>query len=36
MMARKAGYDAALVGTAFLGAERPIDEVVRELATVFG
>jgi indole-3-glycerol phosphate synthase len=35
MMARNAGYDAALVGTAFLSAERRIAEVVRDLATVF-
>ena len=34
--ARDAGYDAALVGTAFLSNERPIAEVVRELATAFG
>jgi indole-3-glycerol phosphate synthase len=32
--ARDAGYHGALIGTAFLG-ERPIDDVVRELRTVF-
>jgi indole-3-glycerol phosphate synthase len=34
--ARTAGYDAALVGTAFLSAEHRIEEVVRDLGTVFG
>jgi indole-3-glycerol phosphate synthase len=33
--ARDAGYDAALVGTAFLAAERRILDVVRDLQTVF-
>ncbi|HEX4340548.1 MAG TPA: indole-3-glycerol phosphate synthase TrpC [Polyangiaceae bacterium] len=33
--ARAAGYDAALIGTAFLGADRPIADVVDELGRVF-
>lgn len=33
--ARDAGYDAALVGTAFLSGPRPIREVIRELSTAF-
>jgi indole-3-glycerol phosphate synthase len=33
--ARKAGYDAALIGTAFLGADRAIADVVADLGTVF-
>jgi len=33
--ARDAGYDAALVGTAFLESERPIRDVVRDLGRVF-
>jgi indole-3-glycerol phosphate synthase len=33
--ARDAGYDAALIGTAFLAAERHIHDVVDDLGRVF-
>ncbi|HEX2878410.1 MAG TPA: hypothetical protein VHO25_02625, partial [Polyangiaceae bacterium] len=32
-LARNAGYDAALIGTAFLKGPKPIEEVITELGT---